>query len=164
MPSRSAASRAYRVSSNAGSSKPDRERLHGTARGALHQAGDDGRVDPAGQEGAQRHVGDHLLAHRLVERRAQAFGVLAGGGVDLGVPVGLPVAVERQAPRAPDGVMGRRQLVHALQDRRRVGDVPIRQITVQGERVDAARRVPSAGRASSAFNSLANEMRPRSTR
>ena len=51
--------------------KPDRERPHRLGRGAGHRRDDDRGVEPAGEEGAERHVGDepapdgrrHLAAH-----------------------------------------------------------------------------------------------------
>ena len=79
--------------------EPDRERLHRPARRLLHQADDDRRVDPAREERPERNVGDHLLAHRLAEGRAELLDVLAGRAVVLDVPVGVPVALERRAAR-----------------------------------------------------------------
>ena len=51
--------------------KADREGLHRPARRALHQC-DDGRgIDAAGQERAERHVGDHLPLHRIGQEAVQ---------------------------------------------------------------------------------------------
>ena len=53
--------------------RTDREGLHRSIRRPLHQADDDRRVDPAREESAERNVGDHLLANRVVERSPGAL-------------------------------------------------------------------------------------------
>ena len=50
----------------------DGERVDGTGRVALHERGDEARVDAAGEEDAEGNVGDHAqrdgVAEELVER------------------------------------------------------------------------------------------------
>ncbi len=95
--------------------------LGGQALGG--ERGDDGGVEPAGEQGAQRDVGDELPGNDVVEQ----FAHVTDGGVQVvGVLVGLqaPVAVfaDAAAPH-PQHVAGT-QLVHVLVDgvARRLGE------------------------------------------
>ena len=57
----------------------DRERPHRLAGLLGHRRHDGRRVDPAREEGAERHVGDHAPPGRLAERRADALAPLLDG-------------------------------------------------------------------------------------
>ena len=58
--------------------EPDREGPHRAVRLRLHQRDDGRRVDPAGQEGAERDVRGHLPADRLDQQAAQGVRRLFG--------------------------------------------------------------------------------------
>ena len=59
--------------------KADGKGLHRLGRLRLHQRHDGGRIDAARQEGAQRHVGHHLLADGIAQQRVQlADGLIIG--------------------------------------------------------------------------------------
>ena len=60
----------------------DGERPHRTIAVPLHQGDDQARIDPAGEEGADRHVGHHPGGHRVGQRRLQLVGHLLGGSGD----------------------------------------------------------------------------------
>ena len=133
--------------------EPDRERLHRPVRRPLHQADDDRRVDPAREERPERDVGHHLLADGVGRasrgaarrpRRAAGRPRRSSRGPSSGSSV--------EPALVPDRVMRGRELVDALEDRRRVGDVAIGQVAVErpagraagGRRLRAGRAAPSA--------------------
>ncbi|MNO78022.1 hypothetical protein D3C76_691470 [compost metagenome] len=97
----------------------DRERIHRAAllgaQALLRQRGEQGRVQPAGEQRTDWHVGVQLLAQRLAEQRA---GALDGGRLIVQVlaPLHLPVTTERHlAVRSPGQPMARRQLADTAQ-------------------------------------------------
>ncbi len=103
----------------------DRAGFHRGAARLGHQCDDAGAIHPAGQEGAQRHVGDHARAHRhadiVGELRFQiAHRPLGVGGEDDIPPASRlgqrMLAMERQ-------VMPRRQLADARDDASVVGHI-----------------------------------------
>ncbi len=55
----------------AGLVEADRERVQPRLRALHHQAHDGGGIEPAREEGADRHVGQHMGADRVVEAAAQ---------------------------------------------------------------------------------------------
>ena len=57
--------RACSSSSNCGSSNPIENVFTGRDEASRHQPDDDARVDAAREEGAERHVADHVRAHRI---------------------------------------------------------------------------------------------------
>jgi hypothetical protein len=123
----------------------DGERLHRPAALRLHQRDHGRRVDPAREERAERHVGDHLPGDRLPEQRIErARRRFVAARERLGEtrsrrlldrPIGTGRRVLR--PRKTLGgerkVRGRRQLAHAAIDRPGRRDVAVAQ--VQRERL-----------------------------
>jgi hypothetical protein len=102
----------------------DGEGLHGAAGELRHQRDDDGGVHAAGEEGAQRHVGDHAQAHGLGQRVAdEALGFLdvARDGT---LPDGqVPVALHLVLAGAPGQDVAGRELGRGLVDGARGRDV-----------------------------------------
>ncbi len=108
-----------------------------------HQPQERRGIDASRQEGAHRHVGHHVVAHRLDQSRAQR-----GGGLDrlhrLGVPE-LVLEAEvggRALDGAPDHPQpgARRQQPDGAVERSRCSDGAPHQIRRQGLRIDAAVR------------------------
>ena len=109
---------------------------------ARHRRDDGARVDAAGQERAERHLGDHPQPHRFVAAARRAR--LAASRPSIGVS-----SVKRTSQysrgsgtgcAAPDRQrVRRRQLARAAEDRARLGDVAEREVLLDRARVDVAR-------------------------
>ena len=70
----------------------DREGPHRPGGGARHEGGDRARVHPAGEEGADGHIGDHVALHRVGEMGLQAFDPLPLADRLVGRQAEVPVA------------------------------------------------------------------------
>ena len=131
----------------------DGEGAHRPRAARLHQRGDQGRIDAAGQQRAQRHVGHPLRVHRSAQhlfQRVHGLGVAAGervGHAGLGDlrqrPVGLRLHLALAGAQLQPGA--RRQLGDALVDRIRRRDVVVAQ--QQDQRAAVHRRVERRVRA-----------------
>ena len=123
----------------------DRERLDRPAAEPAHARDHRARVDAAAQERAHRNVGDHPVAHRLLDARAQlGRQILDLGGrarFVLGQVRELPVAVEVDAAVAAQEEVRRRQLRDASEDAERRRDVPEGEIVVDCDRIHVAPRI-----------------------
>jgi hypothetical protein len=101
--------------------EPDREGLDRLGALLLHQRHDERRVDPAGQEGPERHVGDHALAHRRGEPFLELFfgvGVARRHAIER-VRYRIPVPPHRHLAVLEEQEVRRRQLSDARVDRGR---------------------------------------------
>lgn len=101
----------------------------------LHQRHHRRRVDPAGEEGAQRHIGNEAAADGVLEQRLEPVNGLGVG--QLQALVDCPphhrarVPIEFDARRGARGEREgrpRRQLVHVAIDAGGAGDVAVAQI------------------------------------
>jgi hypothetical protein len=114
----------------------DRERLDGPAGGLRHQPDDEARVDPAGEERAQRHVADHVRPYGVGQhgtQRARGVGLAAAkrlGGAD------LPVLDDVGAAVFPPQEVARRQLAHAFEERSIARRVQKREVVVERLQVE----------------------------
>ena len=97
----------------------DREGLDLIVDELAHRGRDRRRVDSAGEEHAERHVGHEAHAHRLAEAL-----LVVGHEVALGSPVGalagerqVPILAERNLPVAPGERVARGQAPHASEER-----------------------------------------------
>ena len=104
--------------------EPDRERAH-LARGLRGERGQRARVDPAGEEDADGHVGDEMSPNRVAQPLAQLLGELVlAFGSDLALRHGAwsRVALDRDVralPGLPDEHAPGRQLAYVAEDRQR---------------------------------------------
>ena len=117
----------------------DRERLHRPVELRRHDPDHGARVDPAAEEGAERHVGDQPPRDRVLEPRADLAGRLAQREVEVLGPVDprdrrLPVALDdRLAPRLEAEHVPGRQAAHALEEGARCRHVA--EVQVGGDRL-----------------------------
>ena len=111
----------------------------GSAASFRHQPDDDRRVDPAGEKRPQRHVALQSHLDRRSQQLPQLAAILFGRPIVLDVEVGLPVRPYVEPPLAPHGVVTRRKLGDALENRPRMRHVLIREVFVEGLRVDLPR-------------------------
>ena len=124
----------------AGDVEADGAGLHRMARGFGHQRDDAAAVDPAREERAERHVGDHARSHRLAHQRDQFLlqrlrrRPAALGEAD--VPITLRLG-QRPATYQPQR-LARAQLAHARDEAGVVGDVAIGHIILDRRKVGRA--------------------------
>jgi hypothetical protein len=111
----------HRLQAAVGLPEGDRPRLDGRIL-AVRQGGDDARVEPPGEQGGDRDVGDQVRPDRLLQDAAQRRPdrVLRGRGDDHRVPEGVLLHPTAGVVRLPGA---RRELAHPG-DRAAVGGQP----------------------------------------
>ena len=129
--------------------EPDGERAHRLRRRRGHERDDDGRVDPAGEERAERDVGREALPHRVGDGLPHPLQPGAVLERLVGGPR-LPVALDPLRPALRHEQRGGREAVDAAQAGAVAGDVLEREIRVERGEVRLAaqprqrRAAPSA--------------------
>jgi hypothetical protein len=110
---------------------------------ALHERGDETGVDAAGEEDAQRHIGDHAQGHGVAEEVVEGLQGFVLRAVE--AVVGAALGDEHRVPvlglfyRLADGQDGpRHQLLHAFDDRPGRGDVAVARVERGRFRIDDA--------------------------
>ena len=109
----------------AGLLEADREGLQGALRVGRGERRDPARVDPAGEQHADRDVGDQVGADRVGEDLAQLGGEQVGGALallDSPAAAGPSVAAHGQLAVLPAQQMARAQLARLAEDRQRRRD------------------------------------------
>ncbi len=120
----------------------DREGLHRIGLLAGGERDQTGRVDPAGEQHADRHVGNQVGADGVAQGLAQLARELVGGAAlrPLGLDRRRPrVAAQAQLAVAPDGERAGRQLARLGEDRQRRRDRVEGEEGGDGARLDLAR-------------------------
>ncbi len=126
--------------------EPDRIGLDRLRAVTTHERHDRARIDAARKERADRHVADHLVAHRALELGAHGLDplLLAAAAVDLRrqavVAVLAHLAALRNQRRA------RLELAHPLEDRVGCADVAHRQVLRERSRIEARLERPGTAR------------------
>ncbi len=117
--------------------RAEHERV-GAAAG--HGVGDRARVDAAGEEAAERHVADELLAHRGVERLEDLRAARRSAQLVAGE---LPVALDAQRAVLQDQHARGRQALHALPGGLGPADPALDEVVEQRARAQAPRQFPA---------------------
>ena len=125
----------------------DGEALDRFGRQRLHDRRHQRGIDPAGEEDAERHVGDHLAVddfaqgpiERLHRRPGVAQPVVMAGAHDVGeAPIG---SYRRRRALAPGEQSARIELANAGVDRQGRGDVAVAEVGREGGWVEILRQI-----------------------
>ena len=111
----------------------------GSRDASAHEGHERARVDAAGEERAERHVGHHLAHDRLLQALAQRFDRVAIAPRSERHRRGVPIALHLHASVAPGQIAGRRQLPHVLQDGPGCDDVFVGEELVERLGIELAR-------------------------
>ena len=98
-------------------------------------------IDPAGEEHAERHVADKVLADRLIECRAEPVDRFVLVDREDGVERHVPVRLDLDLSVAVGEPVPGRQLANAAQDRTRRRHVLVREVQRQARQIELTRHV-----------------------
>ena len=127
--------------------KADGEGLDRPVGGLAHQRDHRRGVDPARQERAERHVGDHLTLYRVGQQRIEFFDdVLKAVGAQRGLPLPrdrreIPVEMPRRPVRRNLDTLARQKLFHLAVDRLRRRHAGVAQIGRDSRRIERKSKV-----------------------
>ena len=112
--------------------------VHRFRRQAGHGGHDGAGVNAAGQERAQRHLGDHAQPNRLLQSMTQLLAgiVKPDGAVQREVDVPVFTRSTHRLSAADGQAVSGRQLARLAEDGARLGHIAQRKILFEGERVD----------------------------
>ena len=126
----------------AGLVEPEREGAQRRAARPAHEPDHGGRVESAGEEGPDGHVGHDMGANRVVElvaQRADELGPAAGDGQVARHGGEIPERARLKAARAEPGALAGQQAADAPVDRPRGGHGEPREVVGDGDGIDLAR-------------------------
>ena len=118
--------------------EPDRERLHGRGRGLCHQPDNDARVHAARKECPERHVADHVRAHRIGQDAAQCRRRFLFVTLEALGSLHFPVLRQLGPSFAPSKQMSGRELADVPENRAVTRRVQKGQVVIEGFEVDLA--------------------------
>ena len=122
--------------------EPDRNRHRRPRAGFDHVRHHRARIDPAGEEGAERHVADLPEADRLAEQGVELFEILClAAGIAAAAEFEVPVARHADGATFGDQDVPGLELADAAINRRRRRDVQQRQVGIDRRRTPVARHV-----------------------